>query len=70
MSFQSVGVFSKEFIPKGTRFGPLEGAVTTTKTFNEEKDSSGNHQWKVSTNLLLGIYTMSISNRQDAHHFE
>ena len=41
------GVFSTEFIPKGTRFGPYDGVIES----NYEKAHSTGYSWQVNTTM-------------------
>lgn len=43
---QVFGVCSKEYIPKGTRFGPLVGEIYTAD--NVPKDANRKYFWRVS----------------------
>ena len=45
--FQVTGVFSKEYIPQGTRFGPLQGVVYTKD--NVPKMADRKYFWRVRT---------------------
>ena len=40
-----LGVFSTEFIPKGTRFGPYDGVIES----NYDKAHSTGYSWQVNT---------------------
>ncbi|XP_029591555.1 PR domain zinc finger protein 1-like [Salmo trutta] len=40
------GVFSKEYIPQGTRFGPLQGDIYTK--YNVPKQANRKYFWRVS----------------------
>ena len=44
--FQVTGVFSKEYIPQGTRFGPLQGETYTKD--NVPKQANRKYFWRVS----------------------
>ena len=44
---QVVGVCSREYIPKGTRFGPLVGEIYTADSV--PKDANRKYFWRVST---------------------
>lgn len=44
--FQVTGVFSKEYIPQGTRFGPLQGEIYTKD--NVPKQANRKYFWRVS----------------------
>lgn len=60
--FQVMGVFSKEYIPQGTRFGPLQGDIYTKDSVPKEVNRK--YFWRVrplntSVNLLLwGLRTL------------
>lgn len=41
-----MGVFSKEYIPQGTRFGPLQGNIYTKDSV--PKESNRKYFWRVS----------------------
>lgn len=43
--FQVTGVFSKEYIPQGTRFGPLQGEIYTKD--NVPKQANRKYFWRV-----------------------
>jgi len=43
---QIIGVVSREYIPKGTRFGPLVGESYTAE--NVPKDANRKYFWRVS----------------------
>lgn len=43
--FQVTGVFSKEYIPQGTRFGPLQGEIYTKD--NVPKQTNRKYFWRV-----------------------
>lgn len=40
-----IGVFSKEYIPQGTRFGPLRGDIYTKD--NVPKEANRKYFWRV-----------------------
>lgn len=42
---QVTGVFSKEYIPQGTRFGPLQGDLYTKD--NVPKEANRKYFWRV-----------------------
>lgn len=44
---QVIGVVSREYIPKGTRFGPLVGEFYTAE--NVPKDANRKYFWRVSS---------------------
>ena len=44
-----LGVYTTEFVPKGTRFGPLKGQVHMKDTV--PKGASRKYFWRVSTSL-------------------
>lgn len=46
VSVQVVGVCSREYIPKGTRFGPLVGEIYTADSV--PKDANRKYFWRVS----------------------
>lgn len=46
---QVAGVCSREYIPKGTRFGPLVGEIYTADSV--PKDANRKYFWRVSTNI-------------------
>nr|XP_023688683.1 PR domain zinc finger protein 1-like [Paramormyrops kingsleyae] len=50
-SAEVMGVESKEYIPKGTRFGPLVGQCYTAETV--PKDANRKYFWRVSIEVLL-----------------
>lgn len=51
-----MGVFSKEYIPQGTRFGPLQGVIYTKD--NVPKQANRKYFWRVSeTHIHTYIYT-------------
>ncbi|XP_008287186.1 PR domain zinc finger protein 1-like [Stegastes partitus] len=48
-SKEVVGVCSREYIPKGTRFGPLVGEIYTADSV--PKDANRKYFWRVSTHI-------------------
>lgn len=52
-AFQMIGVWSKDFIPRGVRFGPLSGVSTKVMESElstpeeEEEPVRGEHIWKI-----------------------
>lgn len=49
-SKEVIGVVSKEYIPKGTRFGPLIGEIYTNDTV--PKNANRQYFWRVSTEIF------------------
>lgn len=47
--FQVTGVFSKEYIPQGTRFGPLQGDIYTKDSV--PKQANRKYFWRVREHL-------------------
>lgn len=54
--FQVMGVFSKEYIPQGTRFGPLQGVIYTKD--NVPKQANRKYFWRVrETHIHMHVST-------------
>ncbi|TDH03871.1 hypothetical protein EPR50_G00146850 [Perca flavescens] len=48
-----MGVFSKEYIPQGTRFGPLQGVIYTKD--NVPKQANRKYFWRWPTGVLVKL---------------
>lgn len=59
--FQVTGVFSKEYIPQGTRFGPLQGEIYTKD--NVPKQANRKYFWRVRECILIWRIKLSVKRK-------
>ncbi|CAL8365713.1 unnamed protein product [Arctogadus glacialis] len=57
LSWRVTGVFSKEYIPQGTRFGPLQGVVYTKD--NVPKMADRKYFWRSHVPVIFAMFVGS-----------
>ncbi len=60
---QVIGVVSREYIPKGTRFGPLVGESYTAE--NVPKDANRKYFWRVSCFVSESSNTVGVDKKKN-----